>query len=69
MDTSRNNEFSTVRRAYSGEKSFANGLTNVGRRSVATTSFCHFDDSRTPYRMKPTRSAGRPPTANIARQP
>ena len=27
------------------------------------------DDSRTPYRMNPTSSAGVPPKANIARQP
>src|SRR6478609_1047936 len=68
IETSRNIEFIAVRRANGVEKIRASALLIGGCRFEALRSI-HTVDSRTPYRMKLTSSAGVPPTANIQRQP
>src|SRR5262249_27613363 len=68
IDTSKYIEFNNVRRAYIGEKIRLNAVS-IGGCCAALSRPAQVADSRTPYLMKVTSSAGVPPTANIQRQP
>src|ERR1700722_12545071 len=68
IEASINKAFTIVRRRKAEENRIANGRQTAHDRTIFAFLF-HVEGSTTPCRTQASKSAGRPPTINMARQP